>query len=444
MPASIASSTAFVTLERSAPWQLLISPSQSTTPPLRSLIFLLPLAFSTFSIAGSTVSLIRLRQDIVVVLYTSLAGFVGIDVFNYSLQDPISGEIQFAKVTVEISSDRAPLPADDVMQVYKYQTGIKDVLVNDIDPDSELDASSLQIVSQGLYGECIALNPSGTIQYIPGSFVIINNSDQCSYRICDEEHLCANATLSIFIVDNAPPICFDDVAYCQFVNQVISIPVLQNDNDADNNLLTHMLLIPTSPSHGIVFFDPQSSTLRYTCLAKDRQVDTFSYIAFDASGASCTASVHVAFSADGASSSPTSSSPSPSSSSLSIVFHGPVAVDDFVEGYPNVRITINVLLNDYDIDGDLNRSSLSFSSSNKRPSAGIAYIGNDFSVHYLANLGFIGFDNFSYTICDSQRSCSTANVMVKVVSTPLLSAVDDQYYFPALSDNTFSCFCSQQ
>jgi RHS repeat-associated protein len=86
----------------------------------------------------------------------------------------------------------------------------------------------------------------------------------------------------------------------------------------------------------------------------------------------------------------------------------PVAIDDAASTTANIPITIDVLSNDADIDGD----ALTLSAVGT-PSQGNVVINNNGTVTYTPNPGFSGDDNFTYTTSDGQ-STSQANVAVSV------------------------------
>ena len=98
----------------------------------------------------------------------------------------------------------------------------------------------------------------------------------------------------------------------------------------------------------------------------------------------------------------------------------PVANDDAAETDEGVPITIDVLSNDTDIDGDA-LSVTSASAAN-----GTVEINGDGTLTYTPDEGFDGEDTITYTVEDPSGESSTAEVVVTVVDTngdPI--AVDD-------------------
>ena len=88
----------------------------------------------------------------------------------------------------------------------------------------------------------------------------------------------------------------------------------------------------------------------------------------------------------------------------------PVANNDTVETPQNIPITINVLSNDTDADGD----SISITSADT-PQNGTTEISSD-SIIYTPNAAFSGTDTFTYTANDGNDGTDTGQVTVNVIS----------------------------
>ena len=76
---------------------------------------------------------------------------------------------------------------------------------------------------------------------------------------------------------------------------------------------------------------------------------------------------------------------------------------------------IQALLNDFDLDGNLDTSSLQIIS---QPSLGNATVNVDGTITYQSNLGFFGIDSMTYSICDSGMIpvlCDTAKIYITVI-----------------------------
>jgi hypothetical protein len=86
----------------------------------------------------------------------------------------------------------------------------------------------------------------------------------------------------------------------------------------------------------------------------------------------------------------------------------PDAVDDTASTAVNKSVTINVLANDTDPDGD----PLTLTAVTKPPKGTATISGG--RVTYIPNRGFRGIDTFSYTISDGRGGTDTATVTVNV------------------------------
>ena len=97
----------------------------------------------------------------------------------------------------------------------------------------------------------------------------------------------------------------------------------------------------------------------------------------------------------------------------------PQANADNVRTYPKTAITVNVLANDTDVDGDaLTIEKIS------RPTNGTAVI-NANGVIYKPKATFTGVDTFTYSITDGRGGNATGTVTVKVAPNQLPVAVAD-------------------
>ena len=91
----------------------------------------------------------------------------------------------------------------------------------------------------------------------------------------------------------------------------------------------------------------------------------------------------------------------------------PVAVDDSIETFEETAITIDVLLNDSDPNGD----SLTVSDV-EDPTNGTASINPDQTITYTPDAGFNGEETFTYTASDGTGGTDTATVTVTVHAGP--------------------------
>ncbi len=159
----------------------------------------------------------------------------------------------------------------------------------------------------------------------------------------------------------------------------------------------------TATGGGVDFNDVAGFTL--TIPAGDRSASqTFDLTVSDDSVADPDETVRVSGTASGF-------TVNPADLTLTEVNQAPVAMDDRAETDQETPVTIPVLANDSDADGD--RLSL---ESTTQPTQGAAAItdAEAGAITYTPNAGFIGEDRFTYTVSDLRGGTATATVMVTV------------------------------
>ena len=102
----------------------------------------------------------------------------------------------------------------------------------------------------------------------------------------------------------------------------------------------------------------------------------------------------------------------------------PIALSDSINIFQTNADTINIVHNDYDIEDDIDISSLRIYGNNTPGSdttiptygGAIATIHNDSSliIDYTGFQMFFGEDSLTYSICDETELCDTATVIINV------------------------------
>jgi len=190
-----------------------------------------------------------------------------------------------------------------------------------------------------------------------------------------------------FVLTNTAPVAMND-GYATNEDEVLAIAapgVLGNDIDVDGNTLTAVLV--DEPSHGTLTLHANGS-LTYTPAAGYFGSDSFTYKANDGQADSHLAAVGI---------------------TINHVNHVPVAVDDTTSTLEGIAVTVDVLGNDSDPDGD----TLSVASVTT-PTHGLVVINPDHTLKYAPAPLFNGSDEFTYTISDGNGGAATAKVSVIV------------------------------
>jgi hypothetical protein len=184
---------------------------------------------------------------------------------------------------------------------------------------------------------------------------------------------------------NNPPIAENDLAATN-EDGTETIAVVANDSDPDGDGLT--ILSFSNPAHGSCVIS--GSAINYTPEKDFNGTDSFSYSIGDGRGGTDTANVTI---------------------TVVAMNDAPTASDDSATSAFETMTPIDVLDNDYDVDG----GALSIASVGNPANGSATHDGA--SVQYTPHLGFSGPDSFTYTITDGQMT-DTATVSVSVGSPP--------------------------
>lgn len=316
-----------------------------------------------------------------VLVYTSNAGFTGLDRFTYTIGDGRGGSAT-ANVSVNVSAapNAPPVAVDDAGSTSPATAVTLDVLANDSDPDGD----PLAIVGTTQPANGIVAFTGATVTYAPNAGFVGN--DSFTYTIEDGRGGNATATvrMTVTALPNQSPVATDDVASATF-SAPVTIDVLDNDSDADGDPLT--IVSVTQPTTGSVAI--AGNSIVYTTSATFPTVDSFTYTIEDGRGGSATATVSVTVAG-------TPNQP-------------PVAAPDAVATPVNTPVTLDVLANDTDPDGD----PLTISSVTQPANGTVEIVDN--TLIYTPDPGFFGtFDVFTYTISDGRGGSATTNAGVFV------------------------------
>jgi uncharacterized repeat protein (TIGR01451 family) len=315
------------------------------------------------------------------ITYTPAPGFTGPDAFTYTACDP-SASCGTATVRVSVPPQGSPPVAanDSATTAEGTPVGVN-VVANDSDPDSNLDPTTLVVLSPPTHGTALASN--GNVAYFPQA--AFNGVDSLTYQVCDTTGLCDSATLTITVTPvNHPPVAGNDAATTT-QGQGVTVDVLPNDSDPDGDTLTIGSL--TQPAHGATAV--QSGKVRYTPAANYAGTDTFTYTACDPAAACDSATVTI---------------------TVVAVPRPPAPADDVIATEEGHAASVDVLANDTDPDGDLDPTSLSVVGP---PLHGTAVVTAG-RIIYTPSAGYQGADTFTYQVCDATHLCGTAAVLVDV------------------------------
>jgi hypothetical protein len=226
-----------------------------------------------------------------------------------------------------------------------------------------------------------------------GAFVLICGSGTNNQVLADFSlpYLCCSKEKP-----NVPPIALDDKASCMLGKTVV-IPVLSNDYDADNDILT--VVKKSSPSYGTVVLN-SDNTFTYTHDGSSNLLDSFTYCVNDGKDDSNIATVFIT------------------------VKSAPVAINDFASTGNGGYVDIAVKDNDYDLG---NTPLTVFIKT--QPTHGTASLNTNGTIRYTHNGSTNLTDSFTYYINDGELDSNIATVTISIAPPPCDSGMDVVFIF---------------
>jgi hypothetical protein len=295
------------------------------------------------------------------------------------------------------STNRSPVIEDDVAVLCTGAQAVIAMLANDTDPDNE----SLTVVEVTQPGNgTVILHTDGTVTYVP--YVGFSGVDDFTYIACDVGGLCDDATVTVSV--NPGPDASDDNGITD-QNTPITLNVLANDTASISAIDPATLTIVSGPSHGTAVVNPNGS-ITYAPSPNFSGTDSFTYTIGDEQGCGSNTAT-VIFTVN----------------SVTPTNQGPIAADDTVSTPEDTPLTISVLTNDSDPDGD----PLTITGNTQPTNGSVSCTATQCT--YTPNANFHGTDSFTYTISDGNGGTDTATVTITVNPVndpPQLTAIPDQ------------------
>ncbi|WP_019135425.1 beta strand repeat-containing protein [Cellulomonas massiliensis] len=326
---------------------------------------------------------------------TPAAGFVGAVTVSYTLSDGVTTTTGVLTVTV---SNTAPAAVADTAATDTGTPVSVDVLGNDGDPDP---GQTLTIAPGSLTAPVDGDGTTrGTVAVVDGEVLYTPPAGWAgtvtfSYDATDG-HESTTGTVTV-TVRNAAPEAQDDSATTDSGTPV-RIDVLGNDDDANGDTLTVTSL--GTPAHGTVRVVTTASgdVVEYEPEHGFAGDDTFTYVVSDGRGGTATATVRV-----------------------TVRNAPPVARADEALTKPGRAVTVDVLANDSDVNGDaLAIVSVGTPTDASGATRGTATVVGG-QVRYTPPAGFTGVVTVSYVITDG---ADTSSSTVRVAVGPVVGAGD--------------------
>lgn len=298
-----------------------------------------------------------------------------VDYYRYqeSSSTVTEGEIEF--------DNEQPVANDDAFSVETDSVdNVLDVLANDTDPDG--DPLSIVDVSQPSNGQADVSN--GTVVYTPASG--FEGTDTFTYTIDDGFDGQDSATVSVAVQSPNQDPEAGDISVSTPLNQPVDVDVLAAASDPDGDSL--VIESFSQPGNGSV--SQVGDVLRYEPASEFQGEDSFTYTVSDGQGGQATGTVTVTVA--GASTN-----------------RAPVARYDEATAPANGSVTVEVLANDFDPDGD-ELEVIHVEQWYGWPADAVINADNTitFSIGEICK----GIHHFSYTITDPFGATATANVTI--------------------------------
>ncbi len=297
--------------------------------------------------------------------------------------------------------NNAPLAWNDTVTTWEDSAVTIPVLANDIDPNG--DSLVLTDLTPAIHGEAVIDPGDTTVTYTPNSN--FNGSDTFTYVVSDDNGGLDTGTVEITVSPlNDKPIAGADLA-ATLEDNAVTVLVLLNDTDIDGDAL-HVAAI-TSGYRGSTSIGNDNTTVTYMPNLNFNGSDTFTYIVSDGNGGLDTGTVEI---------------------TVSPVNDKPMAGTDQATTTEDVAVTISVLRNDTDIDGD----TLIIAAVTSGNNGSAAKNNGDTTVTYTPNPNFIGSDTFTYVVSDGHGGLDTG--IVEIIVTQVN---DPPVFISTLADTSF-------
>ncbi len=344
------------------------------------------------------------------VTFTPQAGFTGTSAIGYTINDNEGATSNIAMIAVTVNAP--PVAADDSATTLADTPVTLSVVTNDTDNDGTIDPATVDLdpntpgrqATFAVPGEStFTADGNGNVTMTPQAGFI--GTSTAPYTVNDNNGATSNIaniiiTVEAPILPNTPPIANDDNAITPS-NTPVTIAVLGNDNDPDGSIDPATTdLDPNTPGRQTtvtvtgegVFTTDDNGNVTLTPETDFVGTSTISYTVNDDDGdTSNTANLVVTVEAP--------------------INVPPTAVDDIATTATDTPVTIPVLNNDSDPDGD----PIAVTQITQ-PESGVVTLNQGGTLTYTPIPDAVGPVMFTYTIADDRGGMDTATVTVNLTN----------------------------
>ncbi|MEP3391334.1 MAG: cadherin-like domain-containing protein [Litoreibacter sp.] len=307
----------------------------------------------------------------------------------------VTGSLVFTEIEQIIGDlvNQGPDAVDDTATGTEDESVTIDVLANDTDPEND-DLTVIDATSPN--GE-VEINADGTITFTPAEN--FNGDTTITYTIEDEAGNTDTATVELTVeaVNDAPDAVNDSDVTDE--DTPITVDLLANDTDVDGDTLT--VTNATVPANQGTLVDNGDGTVTFTPAENFNGTATINYDITDGNGGRDWATHTI---------------------EVGAINDGPDAVNDADVTDEDTPITVDLLANDTDLDGD----TLTVTGATVPENQGTLVDNGDGTVTFIPAENFNGEVTISYAITDGNGGTDTAIHTVTVLpvnDAPV--AVDD-------------------
>jgi uncharacterized repeat protein (TIGR01451 family) len=320
------------------------------------------------------------------ITYTPFPNFNGADSYTYQVCDtgaplPAQCALAIEYITINPVND-PPLATNDSASTLEGTPVTLDPLSNDSDIDGGLNPASVVVTGAPLQGTTSIDPLTGKITYTPDPH--FSGTDTYTYLVCDTGSplpvKCTTAIDTITVTPtNNPPVAQPDAATTP-IETAVTLDPLANDSDLEGPLDPASVAVTVAPLHGTTTVDPLTGKITYLPAPHFYGTDSYTYQVCDTG-------------------TPLPAKCATAADTITVVNHPPVAQPDSAITGAGVAVTLDLLGNDVDPDGNIVPSSLTITHQTAHgtvtvdPPTGKAV--------YTPSIGFVGVDTFTYQVCDS-------------------------------------------
>lgn len=365
-----------------------------------------------------------------VLTFSPAVNFSGTETISYNVSDTTGRVSNNADITIEVESvNAAPTAAADNASTNEDTEVEISILANDSDADGTLDTSKVDLNTtvSGIQKDRKGLPEGewkadrGKVKFKPKSNFV--GTATLDYTVQDNDGATSNAaTITVTVVStNQAPVAVNDTGGTG-LNQAVTVNVVANDTDADGtidkskvdlNTVTAGVQNTNTTPQG-TFTVNANGIVTYTPAAAFLGTATLSYTVMDNKGAvSNEATITI---------------------TVSITNQAPVAVNDTGGTTINKAVTVNVVANDTDADGTIDKTKVDLNTTtagvqnNINTQQGSYTVNANGEVTYTPLALFLGTATLKYTVMDDKGAVSneaTLTITVQMLNIPPTAANDN-------------------